>query len=375
MANVVPHILVVDDDNRNQKIMQEILEDDFSLSFACSGESCLENVSTLDPDLILLDIMMPGMDGYDVCRQLKAQQGTRDVPVIFVSGKDLLEDRIKAFEVGADNYFVKPFDHDDLLGNIKKTLDNVSERAQLANRAEEASAMAFSAMTENSRLGSILRFMEASFTVQDYSSLVKQIFEATSELGISCSMQIRSGEETLSFIDHGVINPLEVSLLTKTQHKGRFFDFHQRSIVNYEHISLLIKNMPVDDEVLYGSIKDNICYLLNGADSCLKGLHIQIALRQHKQHLLDTIAASTEVMEKLRDSYHEMSMEAATIVEDTNDEIKKAILFLALREDQEKTIDDIAEHGLQRTIALFGRGIDGKFAKLTEKFSRLMLNS
>lgn len=77
-----PRILVVDDDNRNQIIMQELLEDDYDLNFSYSGQSCLANVSHFEPDLILLDIMMPGADGYEVCTQLKEQDHTSDIPVI-----------------------------------------------------------------------------------------------------------------------------------------------------------------------------------------------------------------------------------------------------------------------------------------------------
>lgn len=370
MTKEQPYILAVDDDKRNLKIMLEMLEEDYNVNFAYSGESCLDNVSSIEPDLILLDIMMPGLNGYEVCKKLKAQEKTRNIPVIFVSGKDSLEDRITGFEVGAEDYFIKPFDHDALLAKIKAALGKASEKSQLTARANEASAIAFKAMTENSRLGCILQFMEASFNTLNYKSLCERIFETTMELGLSCSVLIHAiaGGDSFSASDNGVISPLEESILSRAKHKGRFFDFQNRSIVNYDHISLIIKNMPLDDEVLYGSIKDNICYLLNGADACIKGLQVQMALQQYEQHLLNTINSSTEVMDELRNGYHKMSLDAATIVEDIADEINKSIMQLELSFKQEKTVEEIAERGLQRTIALFnkGIGIDEKFAKLTK---------
>ena len=78
-------ILVVDDVKANVDVLVESLKDDYKLSVALNGESALRSVAKTAPDLILLDIMMPGIDGYEVCRQLRASQSTREIPVMFLS--------------------------------------------------------------------------------------------------------------------------------------------------------------------------------------------------------------------------------------------------------------------------------------------------
>ena len=103
-------ILIVDDSPANIKILVEALRSDYQIMVATNGQEALDIAfSRKVPDLILLDIMMPGMDGYEVCRQLKAEPHTHNIPVIFVSALGEWEDEIKGLELDAIDYIVKPF--------------------------------------------------------------------------------------------------------------------------------------------------------------------------------------------------------------------------------------------------------------------------
>jgi putative two-component system response regulator len=104
-----PTILVVDDTPDNLTLMQALLKDLYKVKGANNGERALKIASAGNPpDLILLDIMMPGIDGYEVCRQLKANPATRDIPVIFLTAKTDVEDEKLGFELGAVDYITKP---------------------------------------------------------------------------------------------------------------------------------------------------------------------------------------------------------------------------------------------------------------------------
>ncbi|MBF0378078.1 MAG: diguanylate cyclase [Desulfamplus sp.] len=103
-------ILIVDDEPYNLKILNELLRSDYSTRVATNGERALEiAMSDNPPDLILLDVMMPGIDGYEVCRRLKSVANTQDIPVIFITAKTDEQDEVRGFEAGAVDYVTKPF--------------------------------------------------------------------------------------------------------------------------------------------------------------------------------------------------------------------------------------------------------------------------
>jgi sigma-B regulation protein RsbU (phosphoserine phosphatase) len=103
-------ILLVDDTKANLDILAAGLKSDYKLNVALSGEAALDLVPRIRPDLILLDVMMPGLDGYEVCRRLRAHPETREVPIVFVSALDEIKNKARGFEVGANDYVTKPFD-------------------------------------------------------------------------------------------------------------------------------------------------------------------------------------------------------------------------------------------------------------------------
>jgi diguanylate cyclase (GGDEF)-like protein len=108
--NPSPHkILIVDDAPINIQVLNEALRDRYRIFFATSGEDALKLVATTLPDLILLDVMMPDMDGYEVCRRLKADPLLQGIPVIFVSAMTQQEDETIGLELGAVDYITKPF--------------------------------------------------------------------------------------------------------------------------------------------------------------------------------------------------------------------------------------------------------------------------
>lgn len=133
MTNPTEHltILVVDDTPANVTILESILGEDHKVLTAMDGEAGLDMVYAHRPDLILLDIMMPGMDGYEVCRRLREDQKTRNIPVIFITAMSEADDEAKGLDLGAIDYIIKPFN----AGLVKKRVDNhlrlVAQRDEL----------------------------------------------------------------------------------------------------------------------------------------------------------------------------------------------------------------------------------------------------
>ncbi len=122
------YILVVDDTPNNLKLLGHILKDDYTLNFATDGYKAMKSISQKPPDLILLDIMMPEMDGFEVCRELKSNKDTKDIPIIFLTAKSDRKSVISGLSLGASDYLIKPFEKDDVLIRIRKNLQNSISR-------------------------------------------------------------------------------------------------------------------------------------------------------------------------------------------------------------------------------------------------------
>jgi DNA-binding response OmpR family regulator len=123
MSHSRHRILVVDDESNNRKLLFQILQDTYQPAFAVNGEQALEITKQIQPDLILLDIMMPGMDGYQVCQRLKSNIRTRSIPVIFITAMTAVEDEALGFEVGCADYITKPFSPSIVLARVKTQLE------------------------------------------------------------------------------------------------------------------------------------------------------------------------------------------------------------------------------------------------------------
>jgi two-component system, sensor histidine kinase and response regulator len=120
----IADILIVDDMPNNLRLLSQMLsEQGYKVRKALNGNWALRAVQSMPPDLILLDIQMPDLDGYEVCRQIKANEKTRDIPVIFISALDEAMDKVLAFEVGGMDYITKPFQIQEVLARVNSHLN------------------------------------------------------------------------------------------------------------------------------------------------------------------------------------------------------------------------------------------------------------
>lgn len=132
-----PYLLAVDDELINRYVLEDLLEEHYEFSLLQSGQACLDAVEERKPDLILLDIDMPGMDGFEVCERLQGNAKTSDIPIIFLTAKIEVSDQKKGFEIGAVDYITKPFTEPLLLARIRTHLSLSSSKKMLANQNSE----------------------------------------------------------------------------------------------------------------------------------------------------------------------------------------------------------------------------------------------
>ncbi len=210
-------VLVVDDTPDNISLMSNLLKDFYKVKIANNGEKALRIAgSDPPPDLILLDVMMPEMDGYEVCRRLKANAGTRDIPVIFLTARTEVEDETHGFDLGAVDYITKPISPPIVMARVRNHLELKTARDFLKDRNA---------------------FLEAE--VRKRTREVAAIQDVT--IHAMASLAETRDNETGSHIRR---TQLYLKLLAeKLRHHPRF----QKALDNDKTIDLLVKSAPLHD--------------------------------------------------------------------------------------------------------------------------------
>jgi two-component system response regulator MprA len=132
-----PHVLVVDDDTRIAAALRRaLIYEGYAVDVAPDGQVALRRARERVPDLIVLDVMLPGMDGVEVCRRLRAEG---DVPILMLTARDATADRVNGLDSGADDYLVKPFAYEELLARIRALLRRQAPRARRVLRFADVS--------------------------------------------------------------------------------------------------------------------------------------------------------------------------------------------------------------------------------------------
>ena len=280
-------ILAIDDDKFIQKVIVKSLQSEHvSVRTADSGEEGIEEALRKVPSLILLDVEMPGIKGYEVCERLKNTRSTQNIPIVFLSSCSSLRERMQGYEVGGDDYLVKPFEKEYLQARVNILLKYQAERVRLQEDFELAHKSAMMAMTGSSELGLAIKFMEKSISCTSIDELVAALFEITDQFSIQCCAMITEDDQLLWFSsENTATSPLEKELIEMCDKESRFLDFGSRTIVNFPKISLLVKNMPLDDIDRYGRIKDLLPLLLSAANTKLRNISTYGALTQQSENL------------------------------------------------------------------------------------------
>ena len=284
------NILIIDDDRSWQAFLSVALRDEYNIIAALDGHSGLTLAAEWLPDTILLDIEMPIKNGYEVCTALKANPQLRDIPVIFVSSKVSLQEKIAGFKLGADDYVVKPCEAELLSVKIDRSSTLYREKKTLNEKASGAQVLAFEAMNSNADLGRSLRFAERTYSMPSLDKLAEGLFQTMDEFGLETSVMFitPSGPQFYAQNKHE-LSPLEKDMFLAIHQQGRFVDFGSRTFCNFPLVSLLIKNMPLSDPERYGRIKDTVPWIVGVMEGKASALELQNALIAHNQVISSSI--------------------------------------------------------------------------------------
>lgn len=351
-------ILIVEDDAFNRDLFEAALEDKYRLLQAENGRDALMIAAAECPDLILLDVELPDVDGYEVARQLRQRAVGGEVPVIFVSGRDRIEDRLQGYEAGGDDYVVKPFEREELLAKIGRLLRSAAERKNLDAFAQSASQTAITAMTSMSEMGALLQALQSFGACADHTALADAMLAGLGLYGLKGIAQVRGADGATSRNARGVANPLESAAVSHMAGMERIVQFRNRLAVNYPHVTLMVQDMPVDDPDRCGRLRDHLAVLAESAEGRATAIDAALAAQQRKAALGRIADRLIATLADIDTAQRQSRTATQLAVEDFNSRLLRAFGSLALSEGQENMVAGIAAAALDRVVEAQSSEID-----------------
>jgi len=350
------------------------LDGSYQIHYADSETHALAGVVEFQCSLLIIDIAsLGGEQSISMCRSLKDNDTCKEVSIILIGNGASLDSRLAAYEAGCDDY-VADADMGELKHRLERVLFNKLANAQLKVQLQQANEMAFIATSDTSDLGVNVQFLLDVNQCNNLDELGMRLFQALNNYGLNCSLQMRSRYAVKNMEANGMAKELESALLMECREQGRYVDFGKRSIMNYGDVSLLVKNMPVNDPKKYGAIKDNVFSLLQGAHARIEALDNLYSLEIESQVVKRLVESMRTLMGNVDESYQDVMKDIANVVETMAAGVENSLQFLGMDEFQEKAIQDIMETGIAETTRVFNEGvrIDNGLAQLLDRVEGIM---
>ncbi len=366
-------VFVVDDDPMILDIMRAILEPDCQIETFDSAEACQTRMQSEKPDYFLLDVSLPGMDGYTLCRLIKNDPALRNIPVTFVSGHDTIEERIKGYDSGGEDFIVKPFEPEELLRKVKVAQSMVLNQRSLAVQVEEAELLSSLVMASMDETGILLQFMSKLIAMNSTDEIASGLLELMQRYRLDGVVQTRIGGKTQTLSAAGANLPLEVSVIEHVRNQGRIFEFRRRSVHNFERITLMVNNLPLEDPDYCGRLRDHLSVAAQGVDSRLEALQVAEANQRTQAGILSALDSVGNTIMELREAQQRSNDDSTKMVVDFQETLAHSLYKLGLTDNQEKFLQNMVGDFMIQMSELINRGAETQdtLQRLNSKLGQL----
>jgi DNA-binding response OmpR family regulator len=357
-ASEKAHILLVDDDPFTFQLERRLLGDDhYRFSTARDGADCMVKVEADRPDVILMDYMMPGMNGIETCKRLRSTPDNHDIYIIFVSAQESAEARLMAYDAGADDYMTKPLSSEEIRRKVEIAVRHRQEMVDLRRDLSNTLNMAMTALTAGGELGVVLHFFNKAFACKSLEALTRAVLEAIASYGLTGTVQIRQGDDLTTLNSEGRCSLVEQELLRNlAADTRRIFDYGTRTVVNFPHVMLLAKNMPVDEAERHGRVKDNIALLVEGAEYRAQALQGELSLRRRQQRLAAAARLAEQGMGAIEERYRGVQAEMSSLLFDLERGVESAFNSMGLTETQENRLMGVIQPLARKATLVSDKG-------------------
>lgn len=236
-------VLIVDDSPIDISFLVSGLTDNFAIIVANNGQMALELAQERQPDAILMDVSMPGLDGYECCRQLKQMESTQHIEVIFVSAHSSVEEKIKGYDAGGSDYVGKPVIPDELQQKVRVAVEHKRQREHYIQAHQPTEWLS---TTEEQSI--LVNYLKSASRTGSASELGDYLLSAIKSLRLSACCYINfSKGEIVRATDR--VTPLETDLLAQIIGSHRVLEDEGRLMIACDQVAVLIRDIPEDREI------------------------------------------------------------------------------------------------------------------------------
>lgn len=346
-SSQTPYVLVVDDVATTRAMHSLMLSRQFEVKSAASGQEALQLCAERLPDLVLLDVEMPGLNGFDTCRALRRHY---DIPIIFATSHESLDEHLKAFDAGASDLCVKPVSAEILLRKVRLAITQWRERAALRAEKDALQTKAEQYQSSMSERRLLLQFVRTSLSCENPAQLAQNFLHACRHLGVQCCIAIRheGGESAWSL--EGEASALERAVLARVAGMGQLVQFKNRLALSHERLSVVVSNMPDEASEEATRIRENMSALVEMAAA------LADHLAQRSERPAGSIAEPLEPpMEALPGK---MAADIRLLLQEILDRLESAFDLMSTDRHQEERIMHAVRDPLERILVLLNQCSD-----------------
>lgn len=354
-------VFVVDDATVNRRILESALEKTYKVESFAGAAECLKRLQEKIPDLFLLDVDMPEMDGFTLCRRIRAEAATRSTPIMFVSALDDLESRLAGYDAGGDDFIAKPFSFPEVKKKIEILRRADEEKSRLRGRLGESEMLASLVMSSLDEYAVLVSFLRSLSSIDRFSLLPAAVLEMLHKYRLKGALQLRLPGEEVTLNHLGEVTPLEASIISHVRTLGTIESFKNRASFNFERATVLINNMPVDDPERCGRLRDHLAIAIEAADAKLAALQTQQESDATRHEIADVLQALSQATYDFGDKYKNAHFHGSETIHLMQNELRAEFVSLGMSEVQEDAIQSIIEARTDQLISTFD------FSQDTEK--------
>ncbi|MGF1721154.1 response regulator [Vibrio kyushuensis] len=333
-------LLIIESDVEFCNKMVEQLKGSYEVDVASNFNCAQDLIETHQPHIVLLDTHLNKEPTIDFYKGLKSLEAYQDFAVVFITENTSMDERLKAYEVGATDVLVRPFEYQELTAKLRVIDNYLIEKNKLRSDYEEARSASTEFMKEASQHGLVVQFFRNLSYCQYVEQLSFTVFQTANSMDLHTSMVVRDGEEHYFDNKTGVVNPIERNIFDLLRTKGRIFQFGNRLIFNDKNCAVLIKNLP-DDERLIGQIRDIYAFVIEGLEAKYQDIRRQNMMLD----IVKDIANTAQQVSTRIDQFDAISEEN---LNESNEELNASYHFLGLSYEQEEALSALFKSGLKR---------------------------